>query len=169
MTAGNKASIQIVDIEGSKVLVDEDLARLFGVKTKRLNEQVARNQSRFPSDFVFRLNYRQKKVLVANCDQYRNILKKPALPLVFTEHGALMAAMVLRSRMANEAAVWIARAFVQMRTNLANQQSLATKVSELSDLVEGHDKAIKVVVQTLQDLVDQLPDEHKKASKIGFR
>ena len=143
----------IVEVRGRSVILDEGIASLYGVETKRLNEQIARNRDRFPEDFAFRLNYNEKKLLVANCDQYRNILKKPVVPMAFTEHGALMAAMVLRSKRANEASVWLIRAFVRMRSTLVSHQKLIGKVNELDSLVKGHDKVLRAVVNTIQKML----------------
>lgn len=86
---------RILLVRGERVLVDADLAQLYGVSTKRLNERVKRNERRFPPDFAFRLTKTEKDEVVANCDHLANLKFSPVLPRVFTEHGAVMAANVL--------------------------------------------------------------------------
>ena len=87
----------ILVIRGQRIMLDADLARLYGVSTKRLNEQVKRNKERFPERFVFRLTSKEKAEVVANCDHLRNLKFSPVLPYAFTEHGAIMAATVLNA------------------------------------------------------------------------
>src|SRR6266849_3262261 len=96
----------ILMIRGMRVMIDADLARLYGVPTKRLNEQVQRNRDRFPGDFMFRLSLEEKMEVVANCDHLRNLKFSPARPLAFTEHGALMLASVLNSSKAVETSIF---------------------------------------------------------------
>src|SRR2546426_6771062 len=96
-------------IRGLRVMIDADLARLYGVSTKRLNEQVRRNRDRFPDDFMLRLSAEEKAELVANCDHLRNLKFSPALPNAFTDHGALMLASVLNSSKAVETSIYIVR------------------------------------------------------------
>lgn len=88
---------RILLIRGQKVMLDSDLAKLYGVSTKRLNEQVKRNQKRFPADFMFKLTAKEKAEVVANCDHLSRLRFSPVLPNAFTEHGALMAASVLNT------------------------------------------------------------------------
>jgi hypothetical protein len=106
---------KILLIRGQKVMVDADLAELYDVPTKRLNEQVKRNRARFPADFVFRLTTQEKAEVVANCDHLNRLRFSPALPYAFTEHGAIMAAAVLNSARAIEVSVYVVRAFVRLR------------------------------------------------------
>lgn len=158
----------IMDIRGKKVILDEDLARLYGVETKRLNEQVSRNKGRFPEDFVFRLNYKEKSEAVANCDRLGKTLYSSVFPNAFTEHGALMAAMVLRSPRATEASVWVVRAFVKMRSILADHNLIVEKIRELDGRVKDHDEAFETVFDTLRRMVEKLPVS-EKTRKIGFK
>ena len=109
----------ILVLRGKRVILDADLARLYGVTTKRLNEQVHRNESRFPQDFVFRLTEEEKTEVVANCDHRRKLKYSRWLPNAFTEHGAIMAANVLSSTRAIEVSVLVVRAFVRMRDLMA--------------------------------------------------
>jgi len=103
---------RILLIRGNRVIIDRDLAELYGVETKRLNEQVKRNISRFPEDFVFQLSQEEKDEVVANCDHLSRLKFSKVLPNAFTEHGAIMAANVLNSEHAIRASVFIVRAFV---------------------------------------------------------
>jgi hypothetical protein len=95
---------------GEKVMLDADLAELYGVETKRLNEQVLRNIERFPDDFMFRLSAEEKAEVVANCDHLAKLKYSPSLPYAFTEHGALMLGNVLKSELAVEMSLMVVRA-----------------------------------------------------------
>lgn len=106
---------RILNLRGQKVILDADLATLYGVSTKRLNEQVKRNADRFPADFMFQLSRQEKAEVVANCDHLSRLKFSPSLPNAFTEHGALMAANLLNSRHAVAMSVYVIRAFVKMR------------------------------------------------------
>src|SRR5271169_3335046 len=106
---------RILLIRSQKVLVDSDLAELYGVSTKRLNEQVKRNQNRFPADFMFKLTAKEKTEVVANCDHLPSLKFSPGLPNAFTEHGAIMVASVLNTPRAMEVSVYVVRAFVKLR------------------------------------------------------
>ena len=107
-----RGQIPILWIRGQPVILDSNLAALYGVKTGRLNEQVKRNAHRFPADFVFQLTQSEKQGVVAKCDNPSKVLYFRGLPMAFTEHGALMASMVLNSPKATEMSVFIVRAFV---------------------------------------------------------
>lgn len=126
---------RIVVLRGQRVLLDSDLARLYGVNTARLNEQVKRNIARFPSDFLFRLEHQEltslkSQIAISKNGTYgRGGTRK--LPLAFTEHGALMAANVLRSRRAIQVSVFVVRAFVRLRETLAAHKELAKKLEDL--------------------------------------
>lgn len=100
----------ILMIRGHKVMLDADLAYLYGVTTKRLNEQVKRNRKRFPNDFMFQLTPREKAEVVAICDHLSSLKFSPALAYAFTEHGAIMLASVLNSRTAAQVSIQVVRA-----------------------------------------------------------
>lgn len=106
---------RILFIRDQKIMVDADLADLYGVPTKRLNEQVKRNQERFPPDFMFQLTSAEKLQVVASCDRLAGLKFSKSLPFVFTEHGAIQAASVLASPQAIEVGVYVVRAFVHLR------------------------------------------------------
>jgi hypothetical protein len=156
----------ILYIRGQKVILDVDLALLYGVPTKRLNEQVKRNRERFPNDFMFKLTECEKDEVVANCDHLRNLKFSKTLPCAFTEHGVIMAASVLNSKRAVDVSVFIVRAFVKLRQILLNDKELGMKFTQLENRVKAHDKVIKSVVIALNELMTNREDETKR--QIGF-
>ena len=156
---------RILTLRGHRVVLDADLAELYGVTTKRLNEQVKRNADRFPSDFMFRLTAREKAEVVANCDHLQRLKFSASIPCAFTEHGAVMAASVLNSPEAVEASVFVVRAFIAMRDTLASTQALARKLLELERKVGGHDETIGALVSAIRELMET-PAPKKR--KIGF-
>jgi hypothetical protein len=121
---------RILMIRGQKVMLDEDLATVYGVSTKRLNEQVKRNVGRFPQDFIFQLTQEEMDLVRS---QIATASKRNTryLPYAFTEHGAVMAATILNSPIAVQASIYIVRAFVKMRSILAAHKELAKKLEEL--------------------------------------
>ncbi|MEI7750622.1 MAG: ORF6N domain-containing protein [Candidatus Omnitrophota bacterium] len=121
----------ILFLRGQKIMLDADLAELYGVRTKRLNEQVRRNLDRFPADFMFRLNLEEKKEVVANCDHLKQLKYSPALPNAFTEYGAIMLATVLNTRLAVRMSLQVVRAFVRLREILGTHKALARKIEEM--------------------------------------
>lgn len=154
---------KILLIRSEKVMLDSDLAELYGVTTKRLNEQVKRNRSRFPSDFMFQLTETEKSEVVANCDHLKKLKFSSGLPYAFTEHGAIMLATILNSPVAVQASIHIVRAFVRLRQILASNAELAKK---LESLEKKYDSQFKIVFDAIRQLMS--PPETKK-QKIGFR
>ena len=139
-TALEDISARIVVIRGEKVLLDSDLATLYGAPTKRLNEQVRRNQKRFPPDFVFRLTDQDvARLRSQNATSNTGVGRggRRSMPYAFTEHGALMAANVLSSRRAIEVSVFVVRAFVRLRETLAAHKDLARKLEDLERKTEA--------------------------------
>lgn len=153
----------ILMFRGQKVMLDADLADLYGVATKRLNEQVKRNRERFPDDFMFQLTAAEKEQVVANCDHLAHLKFSPALPNAFTEHGAIMAASVLNTPRAVEMSVYVVRTFVRLRQMLASNAELARK---LATLERKYDSQFKVVFDAIRALMT--PAEPKKKRPIGF-
>ncbi len=141
---------RILLIRGQKVMIDADLADLYGVPTKRLKEQVKRNIRRFPSDFMFELSKEEMIELVANCDQFRNLKYSSALPYAFTEHGTVMLANILRSPRAIQTSVQIVRAFIHLREILASNRELAQKLFQLE---KKYDSQFKVVFDAIRQLM----------------
>ena len=158
---------KILLIRGQKVIVDADLAELYGVTTKQLNQQVKRNKDRFPEDFMFHITRNEKAEVVTICDHLSQLKFSPVLPYAFTEHGAIMAASVLNSKRAVEISVYVVRAFVKLREMLGTHKELARKLTELERKLGAHDQAIISIVEAIEQLM--LPPEPKKKRPIGFR
>lgn len=157
---------RILVLRGQRVLLDADLARIYGVPTKRLNEQVKRNTRRFPEDFVFQLTREEKSEVVANCDHLRNLRFAKGLPYAFTEHGAIQAANVLNSDAAIEMGVHVVRAFVRLRQWLGTQEAFAAKLNELESRVGQHDEQLGAVIEALRQLTSSPEPSHDR--KMGF-
>ena len=155
----------ILFIRGQKVMLDVDLADMYGVKTKRLNEQVKRNIHRFPSDFMFQLSDEEKQEVVAFCDHLSRIRFSTSNPYAFTEHGAIMLASVLNTPVAIQTSVLIVRAFVKLREILSTNLELAKKLTELES---KYDKQFKVVFQALRALMNN-EDLKTERPIIGYR
>lgn len=155
----------IQDIRGKKVIVDADLARLYGVKTKRLNEQIKRNSTRFPEDFMFQLTKTEKGELVANCDQLNNLKYSSSLPNVFTEHGVVMTASVLNTKRAIEVSIYVVRAFIQLRKAIAGKKLLTEDTLEIQEQINIHDQAIHSIIKIVRDLMKENKITERR---IGF-
>ncbi len=156
----------IHEIRGEKVILDSDLARIYGVATKRLNEQVKRNFMRFPEDFCFKLTAEEKQQLVANCDHLKQIKFSKTLPYAFTEHGALMAANVLNSAEAVKMSVHIVRAFIKQRELIASQAEILKKLAQMDAKLLKHDEALRMIWRDLQPLLT--PASQSPKPEIGF-
>ena len=156
----------ILLIRGKKVMLDADLAQLYGVSTKRLNEQVKRNRDRFPEDFMFQLTAAEKTEVVAKCDHLAKLKYSPTHPYAFTEHGAIMLAAVLITPRAIEVSVFVVRAFVKLREILTTHKALAHKLAELESKIETHDEAIRSLVSAIRQL---MAGPEKPPKKIGFQ
>ena len=131
-----RVQARILTLRGQRVLVDADLAQLYGVPTRRLNEQVKRNAGRFPPDFMFQLNAAEKAEVVAICDHLSKLKFSRTLPFVFTEHGAIQAANVLASAQAVEMGIYVVRAFVQLRQASLAHADLDRRLTELQERTE---------------------------------
>lgn len=167
---------RILVIRGQKVMIDADLAELYGVPTKRLNEQVKRNRERFPADFMFQLTAEEKAEVVANCDHLAKLKFAKSLPFAFSEHGAIQAANVLNSSQAIEMGVYVVRAFVRLRETLTSTRDLAQRLADLEEKTEAqalqHDTfahntrtQLKQVFEAIRQLMTP-PDPPKRP--IGF-
>lgn len=164
----------IRELRGERVMLDADLARLYGVPTKRLNEQVRRNADRFPPDFMFRLTEAeaaslrsQFATIKAGRGQHR---KYP--PYAFTDHGAIMAANVLNSPQAVQMSVFVVRAFVKMRGVLTDTRALAKKLAaletDLKSRLDVHEVAIVEVLQRVMNLIDPPAPPEPPKREMGF-
>jgi hypothetical protein len=145
---------RILVIRGQKVILDSDLASLYGVSTTRLNEQVKRNKSRFPEDFVFQLNKEEFKNLMSQFAISRlsgwDWGGRRKLPYAFTEHGAIMAASVLNSTRAVQVSIFVVRAFVQLRLAVSTHRELADKLQQLEAKLQKHDKQIGALITAIR-------------------
>jgi ORF6N domain len=158
---------RILILRHQRVILDVDLAELYGVTVKRLNQQVTRNQERFPTDFMFQLNSKEHKALrlqIATSNKGRGGRRYP--PHAFTEHGAIMAATVLNSERAVQMSVFVVRAFVRLREMLAANRRLAGKLDELENRLETHDSAIQDLIEAIKELMT--PEEAPRV-RIGFQ
>ena len=160
-----RVALCIHGVRGQKVIVDADLAQIYGVTTKRLNEAIKRNRDRFPADFMFQLDEREADTWRRSRSQFATLKRGhniKYLPYVFTEHGAIMAATVLNSPQAVQMSLFVVRAFVKMRNALANHRELARKLEELE---KKYDARFKVVFEAIRQLMVE-PEPARK--QIGF-
>jgi len=143
-------------------MVDADIAVLYGVTTKALNQAVKRNKDRFPEDFTFQLTPKEKSEVVTNCDHLSRLRFSPVLPYVFTEHGVLMLANILNSERAVRVSVQIVRTFVKLRESLTTHAELARKLEAME---KKYDDQFRVVFEAIRQLMTP-PATPKR--KIGF-
>src|ERR1700741_3183898 len=157
---------RILMLREQKVILDSDLAELYGVPVKRLNEQVKRNQERFPSDFMFRLSAEESDALRSQSATSKTGRGgRRYAPYAFTEHGAIMAATGLNSERAVEMSVFVVRAFVRLREMLATNHQLASKIDELEQRLDIHDASIQDMLEASLQL---MVPEPATGRKIGF-
>ena len=159
---------KILLIRDQKVMVDSDIAELYGVTTKRLNEQVKRNINRFPSNFMFELTKEEKDQVVANCDHLEKLKFSPVLPKVFTEHGIMMVANVLTSERAIQVSIQIIEVFIKMREILTDNLSLKLDIEEIKKKLTNHSKNIELVFSYLDELIGKKESE-KPRKEIGYK
>ncbi|HTE28699.1 ORF6N domain-containing protein [Flavitalea sp.] len=148
-------------------MIDKDLAGLYNVTTKRLNEQVKRNNKRFPKDFMFQLTQDEKDEVVAICDHLSTLKYSPNLPYAFTEHGAVMLASVLNSDKAIEVNIQIIRVFNQMREALLSYKDVLLKLEQLEQQTLQHKGDIRIIFDYLKQLLTS--PEQQNRTRIGFR
>ena len=156
----------ILSLRGQRIIVDADLARIYGVSTKSLNQAVKRNTNRFPEDFVFNLNPAEKTEVVTICDHLKGLKFSRTLPYAFTEYGAIMAANVLNSPRAVEMSVFVVRAFVRMREKLLTSQVLEKRLTEIEKKLLLHDSSLRDLYDRIRPLL--LPPPEKPKKRIGF-
>ena len=149
-------------IRNQKVMVDRDLAELYEVTTKALNQAVKRNGNRFPSEFMFRLTMRERKELVTNCDRFASLKHSTSLPYVFTEHGVAMLSSVLNSERAIQVNIAVIKTFIKLREIMSSYKKLAGKIK---DLENKYDTQFRVVFEAIRRLMQE---EEKPKGKIGF-
>ena len=169
MVSPTEIEQRILSLRGQKVMLDSDLANLYGVATKRLNEQVRRNLVRFPQDFMFQLSAEEAAALRSqNATSKGRRGGRRYAPYALTEHGALMLASVLNSAQAIEVSVYVVRAFVRLRHVMVTSRVMAEKLRELEQRLSGHDEAIRSLVRAVRRLVDS-PPRARIRRPIGFR
>ena len=166
---------RILTIRGQKVLLDSDLAAIYGVTAKRLNEQVKRNPKRFPPDFLFQLTREEAETALRSRSQIATLKRGQNikyLPYAFTENGAVMAANVLNSPEAVRMSVFVVRAFVQMRELLSGPKELALELkkleAKLTDRLDLHETAIVDVLRRIMELLDPPPAPSVTEKSMGF-
>ena len=158
---------RILILRHQRVILDGDLAELYGVPVKQLNQQIKRNRERFPGDFMFQLTAKEDQILrsqIVTSSGRHGGRRYP--PYAFTEHGAIMAATVLNSERAIEMSVFVVRAFVRMREMLVKNRQLAAKINELDRRLETHDTAIQEIIDAIKELM--VPESSSKR-RIGFQ
>ncbi|MBN2358785.1 MAG: ORF6N domain-containing protein [Deltaproteobacteria bacterium] len=153
---------RILLIRCQKVMLDADLAKVYGTTTKALNQAVRRNAKRFPSDFMFKLTAAEKKEVVTNCDHLARLRFSPNLPFVFTEHGAIMAASVLNTERAVAVSVLVVRAFNRLRQMAASHEELWRKVMLLE---KKYDRQFKLVFDAIDEIMRPVEPPRRR---IGF-
>jgi len=153
---------KIVMVRGEKVLLDRDLAELYGVQTKVLNQAVKRNARRFPSDFMFRLTREERDQLVTNCDRFQPLKHSTVTPYAFTEQGVAMLSSVLNSERAIEVNILIMRAFVRLRRMVSTHKELLNKLNEME---KTYDEQFRMVFEAIRQL---MTPSDKPCKKIGF-
>jgi len=165
----NRIEGMICVIRNQKVILDTDLANLYGVATKRLNEQVKRNSQRFPSQFMFKLTTKEKSEVVASCDHLKNLKYSKTNPYAFTEHGALMVANVLKSERAIAISIKIIQAFIKLRDFLNSKKELTREVSELKSFVLRHSQKSNQEFRKVWQAMEKLSNPSRRGErKIGF-
>jgi hypothetical protein len=158
----------IREIRSRKVILDSDLAGVYGVPTFRFNEAIKRNKNRFPPDFMFQLTVEEHRALISQI-----AISKPGRggrrtpPYAFTEHGALQAANILNSTRAVQMSVFVIRAFVKMRETLATNNALEKRLAQIDNTLFLHDSALRDLYQKLRPLLAPPPDPPAKP-RIGF-
>jgi hypothetical protein len=166
IVVAKKVDSKIFVLRGQRVILDRDLAELYGVQVRHLNQQAKRNAKRFPPAFRFQLSPHELKVL-----RSQNVISSEGhggtryLPYAFTEHGAIMAATVLNSERAIEMSVFVVLAFVRMRRAIAGNRNILTKLAELEHRLKGHDAEIEGLMEAIRELM--APEEPNRR-RIGF-
>jgi hypothetical protein len=159
----------IVEMRGQKIILASDLARIYGVPTKALNQAVKRNAGKFPADFMFQVtlpeaeSIRRSRSQIVTLKRGQNL---KYLPVAFTEHGALMAATVLNSPRAVAMSVYVIRAFVKMREDLAANAAILKRLAEIDKTLLTHDAALREIFQKLRPLLE--PQSAPVKTEIGF-
>ena len=161
---------RIQNFRGQRVMLDTDLAVLYGVETRQITQAVKRNPERFPEAFAFKLNEDEWAALRSQTVISKVRGGRRYAPQVFTEHGALMLSSVLKSERATEVSILVIRAFVWMRQHVPAYEEIATKLKELDASTHSHGEAIDVIFKALAELIDSttVKDREQGKKRIGF-
>ncbi len=159
---------KIYYLRGHKVMLDSDLAELYGVETKRLKEQVKRNMNRFPERYMFELSKEEAEVSRSQNATLKRGKNIKYLPYAFTEHGVLMLSNVLKSKRAIEVSMRIIDVFILLRENIANQTELRLEIEFIKKKVDNHDKNIELVFQYLDELLEKKENTPPRI-EIGYK
>ncbi|MCX5782743.1 MAG: ORF6N domain-containing protein [Elusimicrobia bacterium] len=157
---------RIFVIRGQKIMIDRDLAELYEVPTKALNQAVKRNKERFPQEFIFQLTRNEKNELVTICDRFKPLKHSSVLPYAFTEHGVAMLASVLKSDTAVKISISIIKTFVKLRQFVSTHKALAEKLDKLEQKYEKHDREIQNIFEAIRQLM--IVHDEPRRKKVGF-
>lgn len=158
---------KIYYIREQKVMLDSDLAELYGVETRRLNEQVARNIDRFPGDFMFRLDAGEFESLISQFATSKRGGRRK-LPYVFTEHGVLMLSSVLNSKQAIQINIQVMRIFTRIRQMFIDNTDLRLEIEKIKNKLDNHDKNMEIVFRYLDELIDK-KENNEPRLRIGYK
>ncbi|MES1219260.1 MAG: ORF6N domain-containing protein [Bacteroidota bacterium] len=162
----------IYEMRGQKIMLDFDLAKLYGTETRILKQSVKRNIDRFPVDFMFQLNRGEWKELITICDKLPDSVKfSPALPYAFTEHGVAMLSSVLKSKKAIQMNIAIVRAFIALKQFALNYKDLSDQINELKETTGNHNAQLNQIYGVLENLLDEKAEQKQwqDRERIGFK
>lgn len=164
---------KIYEIRGQKVMLDFDLAELYGTETRVLKQSVKRNINHFPKDFMFQLNKKEWKKLITICDNLPDKIKfSPALPYAFNEHGVTMLASVLKSRKAVKMNIAVVRAFVSLKEFALGYKDLTEQIQEIRQTVGSHSQQLKQIYGAIENMLNEkekIKRSWEERERIGFR
>ncbi len=156
---------RIFTMRGHQVMIDADIAKLYGVQTKYLNRQVRRNIQRFPSEFMLRLTKEEKTELVTNWHRFKTLKHSSSLPYAFTEHGVVMLASVLNSETAVRISIHIVKTFIRLQQFVSNYSNISDKLNKLEEKVGTHDDEIRAIIRAIHEMT---APQKKPKRQIGF-
>jgi ORF6N domain len=166
---------RIYEIRGQKVMLDFDLAKLYGTETRTLKQSIRRNIDRFPKDFMFHLTKKEWNELITICDKLPVMIKfSPALPYAFTEHGVTMLASILKSKKAIKMNIAIVRAFIALKQFVLNYKDLAVQINEIRRSVTHHSDQLNQIYEAIENMMDEKENKKeekrlwKERERIGF-
>ncbi len=157
---------KIFIIRGQKVMIDRDLAKLYEVETKYLNRQVRRNRKRFPKEFMFQLNRRERGELVTNCHRFDSLKHSSSFPFAFTEHGVAMLAGILKSKKAIDISIYIVKAFIALKKYIYTHKEFAKRLNLLEQKHKKHDVEIETIFEAIKQLIKE---EEQPKKRFGFQ